>query len=42
MSLEIIIGNNQEAIEIPVAWLTIYVSIACDKQLIRTQFCGPI
>jgi len=30
MSLEIIIGNNQEAIEIPEAWLTIYESIACE------------
>lgn len=30
MSLEIIIGNNQEAIEIPEAWLTAYESIACE------------
>lgn len=30
MSLEIIIGNNQEAIEIPEAWLTTYESIACE------------
>lgn len=30
MSLEIIIGNNQEAIEIPEAWLTVYESIACE------------
>lgn len=30
MSLEIIIGNNQEAIEIPEAWLTAYESVACD------------
>ncbi|WAC20610.1 rRNA maturation RNase YbeY [Luteolibacter sp. SL250] len=30
MSLEIIIGNNQEAIEVPEAWLTAYESIACE------------
>ncbi len=28
MSLEVIIGNNQEAIEIPEAWLTAFESIA--------------
>lgn len=30
MSLEIIIGNNQEALEIPEAWLTAYESIASE------------
>ncbi len=28
--LEIIIGNNQEAIEIPESWLTAFESIACE------------
>lgn len=30
MSLEIIIGNNQEAIEIPETWLIAYEDIACE------------
>lgn len=37
MSLEVIIGNNQEAIEIPECWLTILESVAHQAALLALE-----
>ncbi len=37
MSLEVIIGNNQEAIAIPECWLTAFEDIACDAVRIALE-----
>ncbi len=37
MSLEVIIGNNQEAIAIPESWLTAFEDIACDAVRIALE-----
>lgn len=37
MSLEIIIGNNQEAIDIPESWLTAYEDIACQAAALALE-----
>ena len=37
MSLEVIIGNNQEAIAIPESWLTAFEDIACEAVRIALE-----
>lgn len=40
MSLEVIIGNHQEATEIPESWLTAIESIACEAAALALAHCA--